>query len=59
MANVFVEPRPKGRHEGDPIEDFVVENASNSSCIPPIHRKPRSNGPRTMAILPMSPGFVT
>lgn len=30
MANVFVEPRPKGRHEGDPITDFVVENASNS-----------------------------
>ena len=26
MANVFVEPRPKGRREGDPITDFVVED---------------------------------
>jgi hypothetical protein len=30
MANTFVEPRPKGRKEGEPIEDYVVENASNS-----------------------------
>jgi hypothetical protein len=30
MANTFVEPRPKGRKEGQPIEDYVVENASNS-----------------------------
>ena len=26
MTNVYVEPRPKGRHEGDPIEDYVVED---------------------------------
>jgi hypothetical protein len=26
MANVYIEPRPKGRHEGDPIEDYVVED---------------------------------
>jgi hypothetical protein len=26
MANVFVEPRPKGRPEGSGIEDFVVED---------------------------------
>ena len=26
MANVFVEPRPKGRPEGSPIEDYVVED---------------------------------
>jgi hypothetical protein len=30
MANTFIEPRPKGRKEGDPIEDYVVENGSNS-----------------------------
>jgi hypothetical protein len=30
MANTFVEPRPKGRKEGEPIEDYVVETASNS-----------------------------
>ena len=26
MAKVYVEPRPKGRPEGTPIVDFVVEN---------------------------------
>lgn len=26
MANVYVEARPKGRVEGSPIEDYVVED---------------------------------
>lgn len=26
MANVYVEPRPKGRPEGAPILDYVVED---------------------------------
>ena len=26
MAKVYVEPRPKGRPEGSPITDFVVED---------------------------------
>lgn len=26
MANVYVEPRPKGRHEGERIDDYVVED---------------------------------
>ena len=26
MANVYVEERPKGRPEGSPIEDYVVED---------------------------------
>ena len=26
MANVYVESRPKGRKEGDPITDYVVED---------------------------------
>ena len=26
MTNVFVEPRPKGKSEGTPIRDFVVED---------------------------------
>ncbi|SFK21600.1 hypothetical protein SAMN05216525_16426 [Bradyrhizobium sp. Gha] len=29
MSVVFIEPRPKGRKEGEPIEDFVVETNSN------------------------------
>lgn len=26
MANVYVEARPKGRSEGSPIDDYVVED---------------------------------
>ena len=26
MPNVYVEPRPKGRPEGSPVEDYVVED---------------------------------
>lgn len=26
MANVYVEARPKGRSEGQPIDDYVVED---------------------------------
>jgi hypothetical protein len=26
MTNVYVEPRPKGRPEGSPIENYVVES---------------------------------
>lgn len=29
MANVYVEARPKGRPEGDHIEDYVVEDHAN------------------------------
>lgn len=25
MANVFIEPHPKGRSEGSPIDDYAVE----------------------------------
>mgnify|MGYP003365546831 CR=1 FL=1 len=26
MAQVYIEPRPKGRRDGEAIEDFVVED---------------------------------
>jgi hypothetical protein len=29
MANVYVEARPKGRPEGNPITDYVVEDHSD------------------------------
>jgi hypothetical protein len=29
MANVYVEARPKGRAEGSPIEDYVVEDRAD------------------------------
>jgi hypothetical protein len=30
MPNVFIEPRPKGRPEGTPIEDYAVEDRADS-----------------------------
>jgi hypothetical protein len=30
MANVYVEARPKGRPEGSPITDYVVETAGDT-----------------------------
>lgn len=29
MANVHIEARPKGRPDGSPIEDYVVEDHAN------------------------------
>lgn len=29
MAVVYIEPRPKGRPEGTPIEDYAVETRAN------------------------------
>jgi hypothetical protein len=29
MANVYIEPRPKGRAEGSPISDYVVEDGAD------------------------------
>jgi len=30
MANVYIEPRPKGRPEGSPINDYVVEDGAGN-----------------------------
>jgi hypothetical protein len=30
MANVYIEARPKGRSEGSPIEDYVVEDHADN-----------------------------
>lgn len=30
MANVYIEPRPKGRPEGSAIEDYAVEDRADS-----------------------------
>jgi hypothetical protein len=30
MANVYVEPRPKGRPTGTPIEDYAVEDRAHA-----------------------------
>jgi hypothetical protein len=36
MANVYIEARPKGRPEGSPIDDYVVEDH--------MERMPTRNG---------------
>ena len=33
MAVVYVEPRPKGRPEGSPITDYVVETQGDQALI--------------------------
>ena len=59
MRNVYIEPRPKGRPEGDPIDDYVVE-ATPTMSSPPSGRSARlSNGRRRMAMHPMSRAFGT
>lgn len=36
MTNVYVEPRPKGRPEGTPIEDYVLEFGDNTHVAGPF-----------------------
>ena len=36
MPNVYVEPRPKGRPEGTPIADYVLEFAGGDQLGPPF-----------------------
>lgn len=33
MSNVYVEPRPKGRHEGEKIDDYVVEDHADHVLV--------------------------
>ena len=33
MANVYIEPRPKGRREGAPINDYVVEDHADLAAL--------------------------
>ncbi len=35
MANAYIEPRPKGRREGDPIDDYVVEDHADHVLATP------------------------
>jgi hypothetical protein len=36
MPNLYVEPRPKGRPEGTPIEDYVLEFAGGRHVAGPF-----------------------
>jgi hypothetical protein len=33
MANVYIEPRPKGRPEGSHIDDYVVEDHADHVLV--------------------------
>jgi hypothetical protein len=46
MAQVFVEPRPKGRKEGDQIDDYVVEDHADHVLHTAKTQEERSIGPR-------------
>jgi hypothetical protein len=38
MPNVYVEPRPKGKPEGAPIDDYVLEFSDGRSVDNKAHR---------------------
>jgi hypothetical protein len=38
MANVYVEPKPKGRDPGDPITHYLLEYAGGSAVTGVHHR---------------------
>jgi hypothetical protein len=53
MGNVYIEPRPEGRHEGTAIEDYVIEDHKDhvlktfkTRRKPSIGRKQRPSSPR-------------
>ena len=55
MANVYIEPRPKGRPEGSSIDDYVIEDhADRVTCH--VQNAARSNrlGKKRTAIRRMS-----
>jgi hypothetical protein len=42
MPNVYVEPRPTGRPEGTPIEDYVLEFAGGQTLGRPFSTQARA-----------------
>jgi hypothetical protein len=55
MGNVYIEARPKGRHEGTAIEDYVIEITKTMFSRPSRPRRKRSIGRKQRAIIPSSP----
>ena len=54
MATVYVEARPKGRAEGSPIDDYVVEDHADHVLATFKTSARQSNGRRRTAIPPTS-----
>ena len=58
MANVYIEPRPKGRPEGSHIDDYVVEDhADHVLATLKCNTKP-STGRKRTAIRRMSLAYA-
>ena len=69
MANVYIEPRPKGRPEGSHIDDYVVEDHADHALAklgqlgdvrrdPSRSQLPKSAGPRQRRVIGRSPRVV-
>ena len=56
MANVDIEARPKGRREGEPIDDYVVEDHADHVLATFKTKRRQSPGPRAKATIPLSHG---
>jgi hypothetical protein len=55
MGNVYIEPRPKRRHEGTAIEDYVIEDHKDHVLKTFKTRRKPSIGRKQRAIIPSSP----
>jgi hypothetical protein len=54
MANVYIEPRPKGRPEGSPIEDLWLKTTQITYLPPSKLSEKQSIGQKRTAIRRMS-----
>jgi hypothetical protein len=57
MAVVYVEARPKGKPEGSPIKDYVVEDHADHVLGRSTPNTRRLSGPRKMATRCTSLGY--
>ena len=56
MANVYIEARPKGRREGELINDYVVEDRADHVLAAFKTKRGQSPGQRAKATIPSSHG---
>jgi len=53
VANVYVEARPKGRQEGSPITDYVVEDHADSVLHTSANQKQAIDWAKSMGHHPL------
>jgi hypothetical protein len=59
MANVYIEPRPKGRPEGTHIDDYLVEDHADHALGTFKTQGKQSTGRKRTATHRTSPAFAT